>query len=177
MDIKLATINDLDEIYSIFLNAIKRMNAEGNTIQWQTNDGLTMSDVSNLITSKPNECYKVLENDEIVGFFRLVKGIDETYLRIDGKWDNEDEYVTIHKIVVRYVRRGIASYILNFIIDSIKEQSINNIRIDTHSTNRSMKAFLNDKGFKYCGVISINNDFSNLHSLREAYIYTIKPYK
>ena len=59
---------------------------------------------------------------------------------------------------------------VNYIINKIKNENINNVRIDTHKDNISMQTFLNKKGFIHCGEISITCDFNDLPSLREAFM-------
>ena len=113
--------------------------------------------------------YLAIKNNEIVGIFALLLTKDDTYDVIDGKWLNDEKYITIHKIAVKYHKQHIASDILNFVIDLANKKSINNIRIDTSSLNKSMTTFLLKNNFKHCGVISITKNFNDLKSLRDAY--------
>ena len=168
MIIRKAILDDLQSIKIVYDEAVKHMISEGNIDQWNDYNSFEKGVIKYI-----NEgCFYVVESDvEIVGIFALIYGIDETYNSIRyGSWANHDEYVTIHKIASKYFERHIASFILNYIINEIKTKNINNIRIDTHRNNISMKTFLNKKGFKYCGEISITCDFNDLPSLRDAFI-------
>lgn len=172
MVIRKANNNDLQAIKEVYDIAVKHMNDEGNINQWNDYNSFEVG-VKKYIN---DGCFHVvlLEN-EIVGFFALIYGIDKTYNVIRyGNWLNNDEYVTIHKIAVKYYQKNIASFILNYIIDEIKNKNIYNIRIDTHKDNISMQTFLNKKGFTHCGEISITCDFNDLPSLREAFMRELR---
>ena len=166
-----AKLEDLIQIKEVYNYAYNHMKDEGNVNQWSDYISFEIG-VINYIN---NNCfYVVVDENEIVGFFALIYGIDVTYNDIrNGNWVNNNEYVTIHKIAVKYYQRKIASKILAYIIEKIKKEDINNIRIDTHKDNISMQTFLNKNGFIHCGEISITCDFNNLSSLREAFIKVI----
>lgn len=167
-----AILEDIIQVKEVYNYAYNHMKDEGNINQWSD----YISFEKGVINYINNDCfYVVIEENEIVGFFALIYGIDITYNDIrNGKWVNNDEYVTIHKIAVKYYQRKLASKILSYIIDKIKKENINNIRIDTHKKNISMQTFLNKNGFIHCGEISITCDFNDLPSLREAFIKVIE---
>lgn len=167
MLIRKANILDLKQIKNLYTIARRHMIEEGNLTQW-ADEEMFIKETENFIKQ---EClYVVIVKDEIVGIYALIYGIDETYNVIDGKWTNDDVYVTIHKMAVKYYRKGIASKMLEHITKEIKLKNISNIRIDTHKDNISMNKFLLNYDFIYCGVISIKNDFNNVDSLRNAYL-------
>ena len=171
MNIRLATISDLVDIELIYNEAVKHMNDEGNYLQWIDFDSFKTG-VINYIEN--NNFYVVSNEKEIVGMFALIYGIDKTYNDIIGEWENNDEYVTIHKIAVKYFKNNIASFIFNFIENKIINEGIYNIRIDTHKDNYSMKTLLKNREFRYCGIISITCNYSEELSLREAYIKDLR---
>lgn len=148
------------------------MREEGNFIQWRIPEEINPEIIRKNI--EENNCYVLIDNKEILGFYKLVYGIDDSYLDIRGKWLNDEEYVTIHKIVVKNPHQGLASIMLNHIIEEIKSQNIYNIRIDTHKDNLSMTKFIEEHNFKYCGIISFKKNFNDLTTLRNAYILNIK---
>ena len=165
MEFKKATLNDTNDISNIIKIAMNHM-VEENNPQWVNYDAI-MQSIINYINN--NQYYLAIKNNEIVGIFALLFENDDTYDVIEGKWLNNDKYITIHKIAVKYHKQHIASDILNYVISLAHKKSINNIRIDTSSTNISMNAFLLKNGFVNCGVISIRKDFTDLTSLRLAY--------
>ena len=165
--IREATLNDFEDIKLIHSLAIIHMNEEENHNQWIRNDEKFLNKMIDYIQS--GDFYIVKENEETIGFFAMIFGIDITYNVIDGKWINNDEYVTIHKIASKYYRRHIASFILSYVEQTIANKGIKNIRIDTHIDNVSMNAFLLKNGFVKCGTISITCNFEDKNSLRIAY--------
>ncbi len=167
MKVYKATLNDFEDIKLIHSLAIAHMNEEKNHNQWMKNDEKFLNKMIDYI--KNDEFYIVKENEETIGFFAMIFGIDITYNVIEGKWINNDEYVTIHKIASKYYRRHIASFILSYVEETIAKKGIKNIRIDTHVDNVSMNAFLLKNGFIKCGTISITCNFEDKNSLRIAY--------
>ena len=95
LEIRKSTYDDLDRIAEIFAYARKQMALNGNPSQWK-NDRPSMElvkkdlDVSN--------SYVVLNEGKIVATFAFIVGVEPTYLDIDGKWLDDDPYVTIHRI-------------------------------------------------------------------------------
>ena len=168
MEIVRCTINDLDKLVDIKSIDRKHMIEEGNITQWNGKDDDFIKEVTKFI--KQNSFYIVKDDDEVVGMFALVLDVDHTYDIIkDGKWLNDDKYVVIHKMGVKYFRKHIGSFILNYVKKMAISHNVHNIRIDTHKDNISMNNFLLYHGFKRCGIISINYDFNDKNSLREAY--------
>ena len=165
-----ATINDKEDLKNIIILAINHMKEENNN-QWYDADIILNTTMKSVVN---NTHYIVKENNETIGMFSMIYGIDETYNEIDGKWINNDPYVTIHKIAVKYYNLKIASKILDFVIKNAINNNIYNIRIDTHEDNISMKKFLEKHNFIKCGIISITKDFNDKKSLRLAYQKNIK---
>lgn len=167
MNIREASMNDLIQIENLYDVARSHMVSEKNFNQWNDKTEF-MVEIQEYI--KQSKLRVVIENQEVVGIYALIYGEDPTYSKIIGQWENNEEYVTIHKMAVKYFRKHIASYILENIILEIKNKNILNIRIDTHKDNLSMNMFLKKEGFIDCGIISIKNDFNDINSLRKAYL-------
>ena len=106
--------------------------------------------------------------------YAYIYDIEHAYDVIDGKWLNQDKYITIHKIASKYNNKGIGGFIIKYVIDRCKNEGIYNIKIDTHKNNLSMNKFLTNKGFINCGVISLTLDFNDEYSLRNAYQLVIR---
>ena len=166
MKVDLALKNDIDELMNIYNFARTHMINEGNVTQWD-NEEVFKEELINYINEKL--LYKVTKNDEIVGCFAYILGVDSAYNIINGNWINDNKYVTIHKIMSKYQRQGIASFMVDYIINKMKADGLFDIKIDTHKNNISMNEFLKSKGFKYCGIISLNGDFNDVYYLRNAY--------
>ena len=87
---------------------------------------------------------------ELVGVFTFIIGDDPTYKVIDGAWPNENPYGTIHRIASTGKERGLLRKCVDFCFGLIPE-----IRIDTHSDNRTMLAAIESLGFQKCGIIRL----------------------
>ena len=152
--IRLADKKDIIEILSIYDRARSYMRESGNPNQWRsTYPGNDV--VSNDINS--GNLYVIEEKDRLDGVFMLAKGPDPTYLIIDGKWNNDDDYYVIHRVASAGNRKGILFECVNFAL----ERS-NNIRIDTHEDNKTMQHQLEKAGFVRCGIIKLANGDSRI---------------
>lgn len=171
MNIELVILDDLNKLMDIYDLARVRMVNEGNLTQWDNRE-VFKTEIIDYINKKI--LYKVIENDEIVGYFAYIYDIEHAYDVIDGKWLNQDKYITIHKIASKYNNKGIGGFIIKYVIDRCKNEGIYNIKIDTHKNNLSMNKFLTNKGFINCGVISLTLDFNDEYSLRNAYQLVIR---
>ena len=166
MKVELALINDVNELMEVYTLARSHMVEEGNFSQWD-NKEVFKEEIIHYINQKV--LYKVVKNTEIVGCFAYITGGDTAYNIIDGNWLNSNEYITIHKIMSKYQRQGIASFIINYITIKMQDDNLKDIKIDTHKNNISMNKFLTNNGFEYCGTISLNGDFNDEYNLRNAY--------
>ena len=99
--------------------------------------------------------YIVKENEEIVGFFAMIFGIDVTYNDIDGKWLNNDDYLVIHRLAVRgdSYQKGIATSLIEFCIKESICKHVKSIKVDTKRENNKMLNLLSKCGFKQRGII------------------------
>ena len=173
MKIKKATLKNIEDIKQIYKIAQKHMVNEGNIIQWNQDEDVFSSSVINYINN--GDFYIATDNEEIVGFFAMIYGIDNTYNQIkDGCWLNEKPYVTIHKVAVKYFKKGIASFMFNYVYENAINNNVYNVRIDTYKDNISMQKLLESHNFIKCGIISIAYDFDNVDSLRLAFQKKLK---
>ncbi len=148
--ITLVTLNELDNIKLIYKNAREFMKLHNNPYQWgnfHPSDELLINFINNKVL------YKIInENNEILGVFAFIIGIDPTYIKIDGKWINDSKYGTIHALASSNKEKGIFKDIFSFALSKI-----NHIRIDTHKDNLIMQKIILNNGFKYCGIIKISS--------------------
>lgn len=167
--IKRADISHLSYALSIYNDAIKKFEIE-KTYQWTK--GYPNEDIfkQDLIE---NQVYVADLNGKIVGIMTILLQEELDYREIDGKWLNDEKYITIHRIAVKqeFLGKGIGSSLIDYAIKFVTESGINNIRIDTHEFNYDMKKLLLRKGFIKCGVIKLRN---KNFELRDAYHYSNK---
>ena len=150
MYIRKAEIDDLDDIMEIYRIAQDFMIKSGNPNQWghtYPSRNLIEDDISNGV------CHLVCDDDGPHGAFALFSGDEPTYRYIEnGRWLNDDEYLTIHRIASDGKVRGI----FRCAIDYCKSIT-GNIRIDTHESNAVMQRLIEKNGFEKCGIIYVRD--------------------
>lgn len=166
MRIRYGSLDRIGEYLKIYDSAMKFMAESGNKNQWTLDHHPTREMIVNHISN--DNYYEIYDpnSNEVLAVFALIFGIDPTYLKIDGKWLNDEPYVTIHMVAKKENAKGIFHAISNF-----AKARCNNVRIDTHEDNRIMKEAILKHGFKYCGIIHLND---KNHSPRLAYHYKEK---
>lgn len=157
--IRLATLNDLDIIMPMISEGRSHIQTY-NIPQW-INGYPSIDTISEDINKQRG--YVLIDNDEIIGYFVVLKH-DPCYVKIDGKWIDDSDYVAIHRTVTKYFNKGLGSKMF----DEIKKY-YDHIRVDTHDGNISMNKCLLKNNFKYCGVIHLEDG-----SPRNAYEYLNK---
>ncbi len=148
MIIRKTTREDLDVVEEIYSKARKYMAENGNPTQWSggyPSRELVMEDIQKGIS------YLCEDEGLPVAVFCYFEGIDSTYVNIyEGKWLNDKPYGVVHRIAS--VKKGAGTECLKYCYEKCK-----NLKIDTHEKNISMQSLLNKLGFKYCGIIYLEN--------------------
>lgn len=125
--------------------------------QWQ--DGYPNEDtIANDILN--NISYVVLKDNKIVATLAVSFDGEKTYDEIyGGKWFSNGEFCVIHRIAIdeNYKGTGLASDIIKYVENSCLDEGVNSIKIDTHEDNIPMQKLLKKNGFKYCGVIYLED--------------------
>lgn len=149
MYIRKTTLNDVSEAARIYEQAREFMRLSGNPSQWIGRPNA--EDIRRDVES--GDSYVCLDTEEIVGVFFFKIGPDPTYAVIeDGEWISTEPYGVIHRIAVKHRGRRIADFIYNYAFNLWQ-----NIRIDTHRDNLPMQKSLAKNGFRYCGIIHLEN--------------------
>jgi len=167
MKIMKAKINDVTKIEKLIKEA-KLYLKENNVDQWQ--DGYPNSKIIlNDINLKNG--YILKDDKEIVAYFAIDLFEDPNYQEIDGKWLNNGDYASLHRLCIanKYRGKGISDDIFTFVKGYVKNHRIYNIKIDTHKDNLVMKKIIENQGFEYCGIITLKRD----KSLRMAYQFKL----
>ena len=140
----------LDELRRIFTYAKAFMSAHGNPTQWSgsyPSDEVVMADIL------AQECFLCIdEQGDACGCFSLKKGEEPTYAYIEGAWGDDSPYLTIHRLASNGKRHGVADAAIRY----AKRQG-EQIRIDTHQDNLTMRHILNKHGFIFCGTIYVRD--------------------
>ena len=159
MKIQKGNILNIAEYLMIYDSAISFMRNTGNLYQWTEDYRPNRESIMDKLNKE--SFYEIVDDNKIIAVFALIFGTDDTYKVIDGNWLNDDDYVTIHMVAKRDGYNGIFKMIANFAKARAK-----NVRIDTHHDNKIMQRAILNNGFKYCGIIHIND---KNHSPRMAY--------
>ncbi len=150
MNIRLAKLEELEKIESIYSDAREFMKENGNPRQWKNTyppHNLILSDIEG------GNLYTVFEDDEISGVFYFKSGDDPSYEKIyEGSWKNSLPYGVIHRIAVSKNARGkgIAKAAFDYAYSLC-----GNVKIDTHIDNIPMQKALEKCGFCRCGIIQL----------------------
>lgn len=154
---RLAKNKDLSSIMEIIEQAKQFLKQSGST-QWQSgypNAKTIQNDLNN------HNGLVFICNGTIAAYAAVIKGIEPSYINIDGAWqNNEDRYATIHRICfsAKFQGQGLAKLFLSNIITLEYANGIKNIRVDTHRLNKPMQNVALHNGFKYRGIIKVDDE-------------------
>ncbi|SHE97155.1 GNAT family N-acetyltransferase [Clostridium fallax] len=156
MEFRKSVKSDIKDIMKIIVQAQLYLKEQG-VDQWQNNypnEEVIENDIFNKIS------YVLLKDKNIVATAAISFDGEKTYENIyDGNWISDYEYAVVHRIAVdnNYKRLGLASKIMKNVENTCLDKGIRSIKIDTHEDNLSMQNFLKNNGFKYCGVIYLED--------------------
>ncbi len=155
MQIKQATMNNLDQILEILRDGRDQLASQG-IDQWQ-------GDYPNVehVKEDINHGWAYLaqaDDDETVGVLSIVEAPDHSYDELDGDWlIDTDKYVVIHRVAIHsnHTGKGYASALFTSVINYIKTHrpEIKSIRIDTHEDNKAMQHLITKNGFTKVGEL------------------------
>lgn len=151
-DFRLSTIEDVPEI-GVIVNQAKKYLKEQGSPQWQNGHEPHAAVIREDIKKKAS--YVLTLNGEIVGTVALIAEKDPIYEAIDGKWQGNGPYVSLHHVAVsqNYRGKGLGKTLLTSAIQQAQLLGFEDIRIDTYPANQPMLTLINKLGFVYCGMI------------------------
>lgn len=145
MLIRKATKKDFNEIENLYNIAKRYMKANNNPSQWKEN----YPSIETIEEDYRDDILYVIEDKGIIrATFVLLIGEEPTYKIINGKWLNDLPYGVIHRLAKSEDAKGVFNMVIEF-----SEKQINNLRIDTHRDNIIMLNLIEKAGFKYCGIV------------------------
>lgn len=147
LTVRRATTNDVAEMTEIFRHAREFMRSCGNCTQWS---GCYPGRTDAIADIENDNSYVVTDDGRVVGTFAFIVGDDPSYSVIDGCWLNDAPYGTIHRIASDGTCHGVADIALDFC-----RTQADNIRIDTHADNMPMRRWIESRGFRYCGIVTV----------------------
>lgn len=148
--IRLAQLNDLEEIDNLAVKAINYM-SKSDIPQWTLNYPRKEHYREDIIN---NALYIYEDSKRILGAMTILPENDPPYKTIDG-WIKEKSLV-IHRVIVDpgNSKKGIAQQLLNYAFMLGKKKHYESIKIDTHLENYKMRNFLKKNGFMEIGYLA-----------------------
>lgn len=156
MKLRKSTLSDINSIMRIIEQA-KEYFKENNIDQWQDNYP-NYTTIKNDIDKE--ESYVLIDDNDILATVALSFNGENNYGVIyDGKWLSNSNYAVIHRVAVdkNHKGKGLSGEIFNTLEKICLDNNVSSIKIDTHKENTSMRRFLEKNGFKYCGVIYLED--------------------
>lgn len=154
LKIRLATLEDLDQLEAIVNDAIVSMNEQG-LPQWQNGYGPNRDRLTEDITCQ--QLYVGMLENTLVGMAALVFGTDPVYTRVDGQFHPNSPlaYLSIHRFAIDRTlhQKGLGTAWLRTICHFATAQGYTDLRIDTHPLNIGMQKVILANDFSYCGTI------------------------
>lgn len=150
--IRLATLDDLDQIWQLRLETTALLKERG-IDQWQYVDPSIETFKKDILQK---EFFVDDYDGQILGMIAIKQGIEPTYLKIyDGQWNVELPYMTIHRLAVKrhVLGQNIAKSLLHFSEEHAKNHNITYMRIDTHEKNRYAIRLFESFHYQLCGYI------------------------
>ena len=147
MDIRLATLNDIEPIMHLVAEVVPLMNASGN-FQWNStypNAGVFTNDINQ------NQLWVAEVEGQIAGVTAITTDQQAEYANV-GMDTNEIAIVT-HRLAVSIHHRGlrIAEALLLQAEKVALERGIYLLRIDTNSNNKATRRLFPKMGYEFMG--------------------------
>ncbi|MBS4536303.1 GNAT family N-acetyltransferase [Clostridium sp. D2Q-14] len=161
MEFRKTVESDINDIMVIIKKAQNFLREKG-IPQWQNGyPGIQI--IKNDL--KKGYAYVLIDVNKVIATLAISFDGEKTYKDIyDGKWISNDQYAVIHRLAIDddYKGKEIASIIINNIEKICLDKGIDSIKIDTHRKNLPMQRMLKKNGFKYCGVIYLEDKSERL---------------
>ncbi|MBQ9112391.1 MAG: GNAT family N-acetyltransferase [Clostridia bacterium] len=138
---------DIDKVLKIYERARQYMADTGNPTQWADfypPEELVMKDFDG------GNLYVLEEDGELCGVFAFFPDGDPVYQSINGAWLNSLPHGAIHRIAASGTKKGVLSACVDYCLTQT-----NNLKIDTHKSNKVMQNALTKCGFVYCGTVTV----------------------
>jgi len=164
MEIRRAEPAELELLLDLYDRGRRFMRRSGNPNQWingYPDRALIQEDI------RLGRSYLALEGGAPAGAFCFFYGerVEPSYGEIDGAWLDDGPYGVMHRVVSSGRVPGLVAACAAWCLDRCPS-----LRIDTHRDNAPMRRALERCGFRYCGVIVIDDGSQRLayQKLRES---------
>jgi GNAT superfamily N-acetyltransferase len=161
-----ADVTDIPEIWTILQNAINRRKKDGSN-QWQ--DGYPNPEVIKKDIEK-GVGYILTESENTIGYCAILINDEPEYLKIDGKWLTNTDFVVFHRVAIaeKYLGKNLSQKIIDYIEDFARKNNIKSLKADTNHDNFAMMKIFEKTGFIFCGIVHFRG------SPRKAYEKVLK---
>lgn len=147
-----STLADIPAI-GVIINEAKEYLKKQGSPQWQNGHEPHETVIREDIRKKAS--YVLTLEEEIVGTIALIAETDPVYEAIEGTWQGEGPYISLHHVAISQKHRGIGlgKSLLNLAIKQSQVLGYDDIRIDTYPANQPMLRLIEKSGFTYRGMI------------------------
>lgn len=155
MKIRQTEEKDLQQIMNLVQMAKEYFRAH-DIPQWNSADGYPTIEQFRSDMAHDDSFVLVDDTDTVIATACILSRPDPNYLIIEnGKWLNDNPYLTVHRLCVNndYKGNGAAGMIFAFAEERAKKMGIHDLRADTHDMNCSMRRALKKSGFIPCGRV------------------------
>ncbi len=146
--IRKAISADLPRLLLLYQNARAFMARTGNPNQW----GKTTPTKEQLEGDIERGELYIAEEEELLGAFVFFTRPEPCYREIDGSWQNDTPYGTIHRVASSGIKRGFFDTVAAY-----AKQHADHLRIDTHDDNLFMQRAVTRNGFVFRGIIKLED--------------------
>lgn len=153
MNIRLATLHDIESIMQLVATVVPMMQETGN-LQWDNNYPNTevfTQDVNN------GQLWVADFDGQIAGVIAIVNDQEPEYSQVPG-WDITEPAVVAHRLAVSpdFQGKGIAAALLRQCEEVAHQQGVSLIRLDTNTVNRPMQNLFLKLGYNLGGEITLH---------------------
>lgn len=106
--------------------------------------------------------YACFDGNNVVGAFVVNDDPDNEYGIV--KWDSIGKYLVIHTLAtdVNCRNKGIAKYMVNYVIDRARRCGCSSVRLDVVPTNFPARKLYESIGFKYKGDYDLKRGYKDI---------------
>lgn len=163
MDYRKATLEDLPVIHALVQDAVAALQANGNP-QWDERYPRDEDFIPDIMSGTQ---YLGLIDGKVGMIFALNTDHDPQY--DDGAWRYPDAIWTVlHRFIFHpsLWGRGLSRIALGEIIDLLRSEGVECIRLDVYHENRPAQGLYRSFGFKEVGVATFRDKFFDLMELK-----------
>ena len=148
-----ATIEDIDQIWTILQQAIARRKKDGSD-QWQDgypNQKVIQQDIEKVFG------YVLTYDETIVGYTAILINDEPAYNDLKGTWLTNGNFVVVHRLAISddYIGKGLAQKMMLYTEDFALQQNIFSVKVDTNFDNIPMLKIFKKLGYTYCGEVML----------------------